>query len=89
MRDIENLQLTSENILEKLLNPAASEKKMQQEARKYDPKFAKKDYETLVEENQALKQQVRACREEATGLKFRLGEYERKVRFLEGIQEKW
>jgi hypothetical protein len=22
-------------------------------------------------------------------LKFRLGEYERKVKFLEGIQEKW
>ena len=62
---------------------------MAQEARKYDPKFVKKDYETLVEENQALKQQVRACREEITGLKFRLGEYERKVRFLEGIQEKW
>ena len=62
---------------------------MQQESRKYDPKFAKKDYETLVEENQTLKQQLRACREETTGLKFRLGEYERKVRFLEGIQEKW
>lgn len=72
-----------------MLNPAASEKKMAQESRKYDPKFTKKDYETLAEENHALKQQLRACREETTGLKFRLGEYERKVRFLEGIQEKW
>jgi hypothetical protein len=88
LRNIDNLQLTSENILEKLLNPA-NEKKLAIETRKYNPKFEKKDYETLAQENQTLKAELKAERQTVTSLRFRVGEYERKVKFLEGIQEKW
>ena len=39
------MQLTSDNILEKLLHPAANlDKRQSLEIRKYDPKFEKRDY---------------------------------------------
>jgi len=45
LKNIDNMQLTSDNILEKLLHPAANlDKRQSLEIRKYDPKFEKRDY---------------------------------------------
>jgi hypothetical protein len=42
-----------------------------------------------VQENIFFKQQLNEERQTVAQLRFRLSEMERKVKFLEGIQEKW
>jgi hypothetical protein len=85
---IQSTQLTADNIIDKLLRPNLADKK-QTIDQKYRPKFEKRDYETLSKENMGLKVQLKAEKQSATQLKFKLSEIERKARFLEGIQEKW
>lgn len=57
LSSIQNVQLTADNILDKLLHPTAIDKK-QPENMKYKPKFEKRDYETIVHQNLNLKQQL-------------------------------
>ena len=63
-------------------------KKTQQEQKKYHPTFQKPDYEAIAQENIQLKQDLHAEKDNVASLKFRLGEAERKIKFLEGMQEK-
>ena len=66
------MQLTADNILDKLLHPAALDKK-QPENIKYKPKFEKRDYETIVHQNLNLKQQLNEEKETVSQLRFKLG----------------
>lgn len=90
LKSIENFQPTKENILEKLLQHSGAPKKAaaEGEEKKYNPKFEKRDYETIAQQNMGLKQELQQEREVVGAMKFRLGEAERKVKFLEGMQEK-
>jgi hypothetical protein len=64
--------LTADNILDKLLHPAAIDNK-QPENMKYKPKFEKRDYETIVQQNLNLKQQLNEQKETVSQLRFKIG----------------
>lgn len=72
LSSIQNVQLTADNILDKLLHPTAIDKK-QPENTKYKPKFEKRDYETIVHQNLYLKQQLNEEKETVSQLRFKLG----------------
>ena len=72
LSSIQNVQLTADNILDKLLHPTAIDKK-QHENTKYKPRFEKRDYETIVHQNLNLKQQLNEEKETVSQLCFKLG----------------
>ena len=59
LMNIQNTQLTADNIIDKLLRPSNVDKKSAKDE-KFRPKFEKKDYETISRENINLKMQLKA-----------------------------